>query len=83
MINWLRKLFARRPKIWAVGVLITPTAFKMVKAVTYGRPIPDFQATSIPVVGPFRSDIDCEEFIAAVHTPQIDHIPEDGEQSHA
>ena len=46
----------KQPKVWAVKMFARP----WVKAVTYKKPKPPMSRDD--VVGPFRSEVDCEEF---------------------
>ncbi len=56
-MNWLRSLFARKPKqpkVWAVRPF---GSWTWTKVVSYDPP-----GFLMQFVGPFRSEVDCEEF---------------------
>ncbi len=59
----------KQPKVWAVKMFARP----WVKAVTYKKPKPPMSRDD--VVGPFRSEVDCEEFCdhANKYMPQSLH----------
>ena len=60
MFKWIRSLFVKRLQVWA---LFDKTSHIWVKVVSYKRPIPEY-SNLYPhhVQGPFRSEVDCEEF---------------------
>lgn len=53
-MNWIKRLFRRQPKVWAVYDYTRWT-----KVVSYVKPYVFVESN---LRGPFRSEVDCEEF---------------------
>lgn len=62
MFKWLR----RKPRAYAVAVVVKRcegvTKYRWNKVVVYREPQRHLSSTIYDVVGPFRSEIDCEQF---------------------
>jgi hypothetical protein len=59
MFQWLTNLFKRKSPSYKVWAYRFDCVSKWSKVVSVDKPSPDFTGK---VVGPFRSEVDCEEF---------------------
>ena len=71
MITFLRRLFRREPRAWAVQIIMnwtdTKVYLKWTKVVSTCRPVPmEYPGrywVKFGIQGPFRSEVDCDEFV--------------------
>lgn len=72
-MNWLRRIFSRRLKIW----LVCSNGTQWAKAVVYGKPKWPF------LIGPFRSEVDAEETADFLNSERPDPLFYDVEHAEA